>query len=718
MLTTINFFPLCYKEGSGYTLFNTISKWVMLLIYILVSWIIYKKRSLFTNNTYKYFLFAIVLLMLEKAINITYQDVAGIYSFFSHLIRIIGFMVIFLSIKTWFVEKPIESLYENLLLEIDKVKKTEQQTMQNAQMFKALYDSSPVGYQVLDIYGNCIMINQTFEKIYGYSKQEVIGHFFGDFMDAYSNEKFMEQYHEFKEIGKIDTIYNMIHKNGQIIATRFIGRIEHDKNNEFNRAHCVNIDMTEDLKYQKAMFEAEERLNRSQEIAETGSWELDVQKNTMWVSKQAYAIYDLPIRKSNPTPMEVFEMFKDDEKGQIDKAIDDLINFGRPYDLNFTLKTASRTKIIHSMAKVAYDEKGNPKKILGVIRDITKIKEYEESLHYLGYHDYLTDLYNRRYFVEKYNQLDSPSYYPLAIMMLDVNGLKIINDAYGHNSGDIALKKAAEIMKKSFREQDVIARIGGDEFAILLPNITVDEIEEIKERLKIELDKYKVNNLTISIATGYELKTKDKKENLDEMLKLAENHMYRHKITEGVSVRNHAIKAILRTLTDKYETERIHSEKVSYLCKLIGEKLDLREDDLNELELAGMYHDIGKISIPDAILNKPGRLTDEEYAVIKTHPEISYQILRAADEYSDLAVFALHHHERWDGNGYPAGLKGNDIPLFSRIISVVDAYEAMTAVRPYKDKMSHEEALKEIKRCSGSQFDPTIAEIFISLKSF
>lgn len=142
--------------------------------------------------------------------------------------------------------------------------------------------------------------------------------------------------------------------------------------------------------------------------------------------------------------------------------------------------------------------------------------------------------------------------------------------------------------------------------------------------------------------------------------------------------------------------------------------LHIKGDDLVELELAGLYHDIGKISIPDSILNKPGKLTEEEFEVIKTHTEVGYQILRAADEYSDLAEHALSHHERWDGTGYPRGLKAEQIPLFSRIISIADSYEAMTADRPYRKAMNQEIAIEEIIRCSGSQFDPKIANIFIN----
>ncbi|MFH2117910.1 MAG: HD domain-containing phosphohydrolase [Bacillota bacterium] len=359
-----------------------------------------------------------------------------------------------------------------------------------------------------------------------------------------------------------------------------------------------------------------------------------------------------------------------------------------------------------------HDSLGRVIGYFGNQQDVTEKLQYQNEIEYSNNHDQLTDLYNRRYFFEQFKHLDDKKYYPLGIMMLDVNGLKIVNDAFGHAIGDIALKTLGNILKETFEPKDIVSRIGGDEFAVLLPNTTNEKLQKYKDCLKDAVKKQKIKNIELSLAIGYELK-KSKGEDIDDILKLAESYMYRHKVTESSSVRTRAISAILQTLTDKYEIERIHSERVSRLCKLVGQQLKLREDDMKELEQAGLFHDIGKISIPDSILNKPGKLTSEEYDVIKTHVEVGYQILRAADEYSDLAIHALHHHERWDGKGYPSGLKGNDIPLFSRIIGVVDAYEAMTADRPYRSKLTQEYAISEIIKYSGSQFDPEIAKIFV-----
>jgi diguanylate cyclase (GGDEF)-like protein/PAS domain S-box-containing protein len=360
-----------------------------------------------------------------------------------------------------------------------------------------------------------------------------------------------------------------------------------------------------------------------------------------------------------------------------------------------------------------YNEDNSINEVVVSFIDITDEKVQQDEIKYLSSHDYLTELYNRRFFAKKYGELDNKKYYPLGIMMIDVNGLKIINDAFGHEVGDIALRKAAKLLLEAFGDADVVCRIGGDEFAIIIPNISEEKLEIITETIKTKSQKSNVENISLSLAIGYAIKDEKSKESLDEVLKLAENQMYRHKLSESISVRNNAIKAILKTLTNKYSEERIHSAKVSLLCKHMGVALALKEEEIKELELAGMYHDIGKISIPDAILKKPQKLTTEEFNIIKTHPEISYQILKAADEYSDLAVHALYHHERWDGNGYPAQKKGKDIPLFSRIICIVDAFEAMTSDRVYKEKFTEEQAIMEIIRCSGTQFDPELARVFV-----
>lgn len=359
-----------------------------------------------------------------------------------------------------------------------------------------------------------------------------------------------------------------------------------------------------------------------------------------------------------------------------------------------------------------YDENNHIIGAVGVSRNITEPMKRQLEIQYMNEHDFLTGVYNRRFFVESLERNNNLESYPLGILMIDVNGLKIFNDAYGHEVGDQVLKEVAKHLQEHLTKKDILARIGGDEFAILVTNTSKEELQVLKDSLQALLLHVQIANIPLSVAIGYCLKT-DSGMDFEEVIKVSENMMYRNKITEGKSIRNSAIKAILKTLTDKYQEEKVHSSRVSQLCKLLGEALHIRSDDLKELELAGLFHDIGKISIPDAILDKPGKLTKEEYEIIKNHTENGYHILRAADEYSNLAEFALSHHEHWNGKGYPRGLQGEAIPLFSRIICIADAFEAMTSDRVYRKKRSNEAAAEEIIRYAGTQFDPTLAKVFV-----
>jgi putative nucleotidyltransferase with HDIG domain len=245
-----------------------------------------------------------------------------------------------------------------------------------------------------------------------------------------------------------------------------------------------------------------------------------------------------------------------------------------------------------------------------------------------------------------------------------------------------------------------------------LAQTSTEELQELKEAILDGIAGETVQNMDLSLSIGYQLKT-DPDQSLADLYKDAENIMYKYKLASGASVRNHAIQAIYKTLTDKYELERNHSHRVSELSVALGKALGMHADELNELELSGLFHDIGKISLPDSILNKPSRLTKEEYDIVKSHTRNGYAILRAADEYSDLAKNALYHHEHYDGGGYPDGLKGDAIPIQSRIIHIADAFEAMTSDRPYRKAMPVERAIAELKKYQGTQFDPNLLDVFL-----
>lgn len=356
--------------------------------------------------------------------------------------------------------------------------------------------------------------------------------------------------------------------------------------------------------------------------------------------------------------------------------------------------------------------KSSENEVIAITRNITERKNNELYIEYLSYHDQLTGLYNRRFFEDAIVRLDNEGSLPLTLAMLDVNGLKLTNDAFGHNAGDALLTNIADLLQKECRASDVIARIGGDEFVILFPNTNSDEAAEIVKRIYQRAATTHVTNIILSVSIGWETKL-SMSQTIDELFIKAEDHMYKKKLIESQIMRNKTIQYIIKTLKAKNEMERIHSDGVSALAVKIGQAMKLDQETINELETTALLHDIGKIAVSDGALYKQEALTETEYDEIKKHPEIGYQILKAVDAYSGLAESVLSHHERQDGTGYPRGLDGNEIPLAAKIIALADAVEAMTSYRPYRRTLSKEEIIAELNRHSGTQFDPELVAILI-----
>lgn len=369
---------------------------------------------------------------------------------------------------------------------------------------------------------------------------------------------------------------------------------------------------------------------------------------------------------------------------------------------------------IEDSAAPIWSKNGKITGVVIVFRDFTEKREKHNQIEYLSYHDYLTGLYNRRYMEEAMKRIDTVENLPVSIMVLDINGLKLTNDAFGHEMGDKLLKKVADILKRACRPQDIIARMGGDEFSILMPNTSSEQALNMRDSIIEETSKIDLESVIVSVAAGYDIKT-DTSQDIDIIIKNAENSMYERKMKYGRAMRSQVIENVLRSINLKYDNEQIHTERVAEYCELMAKEMNFSDREIYTIKHAGILHDIGKIIIPPELLNKKEKLTNDEFDVIKKHSETGYHILRNTYEYAGLAKIVRHHHERFDGKGYPDKLKGHEIPLESRIIAIADAYEAMTANRPYQVAKSKEEALSEIKRGSGTQFDPEIAEIFLKI---
>ena len=311
-------------------------------------------------------------------------------------------------------------------------------------------------------------------------------------------------------------------------------------------------------------------------------------------------------------------------------------------------------------------------------------------------------------------ELDTPEALPLAVIMADSNGLKLVNDTYGHAVGDEMLRAIGGILREVCGEKGILARWGGDEFVILLPRTSMAEAEGISRSIFERCRSTFVGDVPVSVSLGVAEKHAEE-EKLLEILSRAEDDMYKRKLGESRSVRRGVVSALLKALGAKsHETEE-HTRRMEMLALKIGERVGLPESELKRLSLVVILHDIGKIHVDEAILGKSGPLTPQEWEIMKKHPETGSRIARSTEDFAHVAEDILSHHERWDGTGYPRGLKGRKIPLLARITSVVDAYDVMTNGRPYKAPLSQAEALEECRRCSGTQFDPELVELFLEI---
>ena len=371
-------------------------------------------------------------------------------------------------------------------------------------------------------------------------------------------------------------------------------------------------------------------------------------------------------------------------------------------------------------ASLIKDVYGKATGAVQIFRDISERRKKEEEINYITYHDQVTKVYNRAFFEKQKRTMEQEEYLPVSVIQGDINGLKLVNDAFGHAKGDELLREAADILRKYCRTTDFIMRVGGDEFTVLLPNTDYATANSIVKN--IEADIYereqkassKAETFFISIALGAATRV-DQTESLSIIINKADESMYKKKLLEKKSLHSSVLKSIKSTLEEKSHETEAHATRLVSLSKLIAVELELPIEKMYELELLASLHDIGKIGVSDQILNKPGALTEEEWIEMKKHPEIGYRIAFSTTELSGIARYILHHHERWDGSGYPQGLSGSSIPLLSRIIAVVDSFDAMCDQRSYNVVRTKEEALIEIEKNAGTQFDPQIADLFVRL---
>jgi diguanylate cyclase (GGDEF)-like protein/PAS domain S-box-containing protein len=611
------------------------------------------------------------------------------------------------------LEASLQQLIANeeiLRYNYDQIKEKEAALMHQKKSFECLFDNSIDAIVQFDEKEHIVDINTEFTRLFGYTFEEVKGKYINNIIDPFNE---MESYLTFASLEKGDCQFRdtvRYDKYGNPIKVLVKG-VPIVINNKTVGGYAIYTDV-------RSIKEAEDQIRKQKKILES------------LFKYSPDAIVDIDMNRKiiniNQTFSDLFGYTVDECIG---KTVDELI-----VSEGYITESQMINNIAFENQKVEVDTmrkhkdgttidvcvRGGPTFVDGQIigyhiiyTDIRTRKEAEEKIKFLSYHDKLTGLYNRAFFEEELKRLDTDRQLPLAIIIGDVNGLKLTNDVFGHLTGDKLLEETAKILKKTCRKEDIICRWGGDEFAILLPNTHKEIVDKICQRIYTLSKESADAPIQIGISLGYAIKYKD--ESITDVIKEAEERMYRNKLLESKSTRSHIINSLQKSLYERSHETEAHCQRMKDMSIALGKSLRLDNDKLNELGLLALLHDIGKMAISDAILQKPGKLTPEEWEKMKRHSEIGYRIVETSPELAHISKYILFHHERWDGTGYPKGLKGDEIPLLSRIIAVVDVYDVMTNARVYKDPVSHDEALKEIARCSGTQFDPAVVRRFLEL---
>lgn len=508
--------------------------------------------------------------------------------------------------------------------------------------------------------------------------------------------------------------FRMMHRDGHIVWIRSRGSAQRDASGKALRLTGSHTNITSERLAQEALKASEAKYRLIAENISDVIWVVAVDPlRVIYVSPSMVKLRGVQPQVILSTPLD--QMVKamglnrlmDQLEGDVEVMkqypmqpiyrvfeVDTHHNDGHPLwlEINTTMHTTEEGSI----------------EVIGLARDITHRKKIEAELYYLSFHDQLTGLYNRAYYETEKNRLDVERNLPLSLILCDVNGLKITNDAFGHQAGDELLVEFGNLLKNTLRSDDIIARTGGDEFVVLLPKTDADQVKMLMQRLREAMESYKPVRFKLSAAMGCATKTEVSMP-ITEVYKAAEDHMYTQKVADRQDFNSNLLHLMLSSLFEKHPNEKDHSEAVRRLSKMIGDVMGLEDQALEELEQAALLHDIGKIGLDEPLVKDPFNLTPAEFEQFKRHPEIGYQVLRSAYEYSHIADIVLSHHESVNGTGFPKGLKGEEIPLASRIIHVANDYHVLIHAQHH----STAEAVTILRERKGKDLDPIIVDCFI-----
>ena len=611
----------------------------------------------------------------------------------------------------------------NMVTNINERKKVEKKLQESETRYKTLAEQSRTFTWEVNEQGLYTFVDHVIETILGYRPEDMIyrKHFY-DLCPIEGREVFKRGAFEVFKLKEqfINLENKAITKDGCLVwlSTNGIPILRDD--GTLLGYHGSDTDITGRKKIEESLKTSEEKYRLLTEHASDVIWVFNLAKGKLtYIGPSVFNLRGL-------TPKEAInESLEDSMTPESVLVVNDTIarnieGFRKDPDApkNYIIEIQQPCKNgdiiwIEISTRARYNAEGQIE-VVGVSRNIMDRKKTEKEVLHLGLHDHLTGLYNRRFFEEELKRLDTKRQLPLSFIMGDLNGLKLINDVFGHNAGDELLKKTAEILKKVCRSDDILARWGGDEFVILLPKTSAADSEEIVARIKKECKKTASQKIPMSLSLGASQK-ETAVQDIQAVIIDAESNMYRNKLAQKESSTSSIIFALDQALYEKSTETKEHTDRICDFALRLGKSINLPSSQLDELSLLASLHDIGKVAISETILLKEGKLTKQEWEVTKRHPEIGFNIASSSPQIAHIAKPILSCHENFDGSGYPLGIAGESIPIISRIILIADAYDVMTNKRSYKKPISKNDAIDELKRCAGSQFDPELVEKFIEI---
>lgn len=561
---------------------------------------------------------------------------------------------------------------------------------------------------ILDTNGKYTFVDSYIKDILGYEPSEVIGKkYFFDFFHEENLHELTEM--AFDTFEKHETFGNVINKNKSIIGKTVwlltSGEPIYDEHGKYIGYHGVDTDIT---KWMESEEKAESYHNQFLAVfmhSPLGMVQYDNHGRLIVFNDQFLNMIN--IRKELIGEMNLRSLFGPHSLKAYENSKKGIAN--RDRGTLFNPITNQTTPVVVDF--VPLFKENNVSGGILLIEDLSKSLQKEEEMKSILKKDYLTNAYNRATFdqdVLSFKESDLPIYFVLA----DINGIRVYNESFGFETGDQIISYVASTLSRFMKENMRVYRVGGDEFGFFIHHANMNDAEEIINEIKKEMESHPFQ-FDIQVSFGYaDMDRLDKP--FREVFKNAEKMLFGQKIYEGSSVSLRTVDVIMAALFEKSKRELNHSRRVASMSYHIAKYFKLGKTFEEKVKLSGLLHDIGKINIDSNILNKADDLNEKEWEIIKEHPRTGFMILNAVEEYKDVANIVLSHHERYDGSGYPRGLEGSYIPLEARIVSVADAYDAMTQDRTYRKALSMEEAILELRAGKEKQFDPKIVEIFIT----